>query len=84
MTFQERQRKKKLLKVRRKIKEKNGQAKVLVGNDFLLYENRKYFWDEERGIMSRNEEDLQFLKNKLDEESLEALKNGQHRPVLRE
>ncbi|KAK9508698.1 hypothetical protein O3M35_006191 [Rhynocoris fuscipes] len=63
LTFQERQRKKKLLEVRRKIKEKNGQAKVFVGNGFLLNENRKYFLDEERGIKSKNEEEfLEALK----------------------
>lgn len=79
LTHHARQKKKKLLEIRKRVMEVEKGERVLVRDDYLLFKNKKFSWDEEKGITAANEEDLlmllDILKKKI-EGSVTASKNG--------
>uniref|UniRef100_T1I0U7 Uncharacterized protein n=1 Tax=Rhodnius prolixus TaxID=13249 RepID=T1I0U7_RHOPR len=61
LTYQDRQKKKKLLEIRKKIMAVDKVEKVLVRDGYLLYKKKKFYWDEEKGITASKEDDLSLI-----------------------
>lgn len=57
-----RNKKKKLLEIRFKIKTVHPDARIIMSDSFFVYNNKKFHWEDGRGLMTGEEDGVQVLK----------------------
>uniref|UniRef100_T1IFP6 Uncharacterized protein n=1 Tax=Rhodnius prolixus TaxID=13249 RepID=T1IFP6_RHOPR len=65
LILKDRIRRKKLLEMKRRILEIDKEARVLVRNDYFLYQNKRFSWEEGSGFTAANEEDMVLINGYL-------------------